>query len=225
MDHLREFPIAPEPVASAGLPTDSPNLRRFHHGLCHGASSQNAGGFSRHSDLRRNAEIERVAGLLVAREHLKSGRVPMLPILSPLIQRPSLYIGRARHLSCTDLPREFPQLVLPGGAIPDRRQPLLGHPSQFRKQRDIRRGAPNARCYANISLPSREAYDREHCSRSRYSASQSILGRPEQASKSAQALLQVFPTISLTSLPTEPIRPVEPKRKFCQALSGLGIRS
>jgi adenylate cyclase len=56
-------------------------------------------------------------------------------------------------------------------------------------------------------------------------ASQSILGRPEQATNSAQALLQIFPTISLSSLPTEPIRPVVPKRKFCQALLGLGIPS
>jgi adenylate cyclase len=54
-------------------------------------------------------------------------------------------------------------------------------------------------------------------------ASQSILGKSEQAIRSAQALLQIFPTISLSSLPIEPIRPVEPKRKFCQALSDLGI--
>jgi adenylate cyclase len=56
-------------------------------------------------------------------------------------------------------------------------------------------------------------------------ASQSILGRPEQAKKSAQDLLQIVPTISLRSLPVEPIRPVEQKRKFYEALSGLGIPS
>ncbi len=56
-------------------------------------------------------------------------------------------------------------------------------------------------------------------------ASQSILGRPEQARKSAQALLQILPTVSLRSLPVEPIRPVEQKRKFYKALSGLGIPS
>ena len=54
-------------------------------------------------------------------------------------------------------------------------------------------------------------------------ALQSILGRGEQAKKSAQALLQIVPTISLGSLPVEPIPPVEPRRKFYEALSRLGI--
>jgi adenylate cyclase len=54
-------------------------------------------------------------------------------------------------------------------------------------------------------------------------SSLSILGRPEPASNAAQALLETYPTISLASLPSEPVRPVGAKRKFYQALSGLGI--
>jgi adenylate cyclase len=56
-------------------------------------------------------------------------------------------------------------------------------------------------------------------------ASQSILGRPEQATKSAQALLQVFPTISFSSLPIEPIRPEIAKKAFYEALAKAGVPS
>jgi adenylate cyclase len=54
-------------------------------------------------------------------------------------------------------------------------------------------------------------------------ASQHLLGRRDQAMKSAQALLHIFPTISLRSLPVEPIRLVEQKGKFYDALLALGI--
>jgi adenylate cyclase len=56
-------------------------------------------------------------------------------------------------------------------------------------------------------------------------ASFHILGRHEQARSAAQALKQVFPTIALASLPLEPVRPPEPRKRFYQALSDAGIPS
>jgi predicted alpha/beta hydrolase len=56
-------------------------------------------------------------------------------------------------------------------------------------------------------------------------ASSSILGKFEQATKSARALLQVFPTISFSSLPIEPIRPEIAKKAFYEALAKAGVPS
>lgn len=53
-------------------------------------------------------------------------------------------------------------------------------------------------------------------------ASLSILERV-QARSAAQALLQVFPSISLSSLPIEPVRPATAKERFYGALSREGV--
>jgi adenylate cyclase len=54
-------------------------------------------------------------------------------------------------------------------------------------------------------------------------ASLVLLERGEQARSAAQSLLQVFPSITLSSLPIEPVRPLEAKTKFYKALSSVGI--
>jgi adenylate cyclase len=54
-------------------------------------------------------------------------------------------------------------------------------------------------------------------------ASLGVLERPRQAREAAETLLRIFPTISLASLPTEPIRPPEAKKRFYQALLDVGI--
>jgi adenylate cyclase len=56
-------------------------------------------------------------------------------------------------------------------------------------------------------------------------ASLNLLERQQQARELGQVLLQLYPNISLASLPIEPIRPVEAKRKFYEALALAGIPS
>jgi adenylate cyclase len=56
-------------------------------------------------------------------------------------------------------------------------------------------------------------------------ASLSLLERRQQARDAAQALLELHPIISLASLPIEPVRPVEAKKKFYQSLAREGIPS
>ena len=54
-------------------------------------------------------------------------------------------------------------------------------------------------------------------------ASLVLLEKGEQARSAAQSLLQVFPGITLSSLPIEPVRPLEAKAKFYNALLSVGI--
>src|SRR5262245_20939289 len=69
------------------FPTDSLNLRRIHHGLVQRCITGDKGGFVRRCGLRGHAETDRVAGLLVVRDQLKSCRVVTFPIPSLLVQR------------------------------------------------------------------------------------------------------------------------------------------
>lgn len=54
-------------------------------------------------------------------------------------------------------------------------------------------------------------------------ASLILLGRVEEANDAARALKEVFPKITLASLPLEPVRPPEAKKRFYRALSQTGI--
>jgi adenylate cyclase len=54
-------------------------------------------------------------------------------------------------------------------------------------------------------------------------ASLVLLEKGEQARCAAQSLLQAFPSITLSTLPIEPVRPLEAKTKFYKALSSVGI--
>lgn len=56
-------------------------------------------------------------------------------------------------------------------------------------------------------------------------ASLNLLGRSEQAHRSALGLKQVLPNIALGSLPLEPVRPPESRKRFFEALSEAGIPS
>src|SRR5215831_13007700 len=81
---------------------------------------------------------------------------------------PSLHNATASTFSCTGLPRESPRLILARDAILNHPQPLFGCPSQYQKQTNTRAGEQGAQCCANISLPSRDTYDKENCLLSRY---------------------------------------------------------
>jgi adenylate cyclase len=56
-------------------------------------------------------------------------------------------------------------------------------------------------------------------------ASLSLLERREQAFELTRVLLQLHPNISLASLPIEPVRPPEARKKFYAALAHVGIPS
>src|SRR5712671_1843114 len=139
-----------------------------HHRLVQRCIIGNAGGAVRSRGLRRNAEIDRVAGLLTAGPTEKLPRTDISNPFSSCSKAPAPHNATARKSSYKDLRRESPQVALAEGANPNHVQPLFGRPSQSQKQRDTHRDELSARHYANISLPSRDAYDKENCSRPRY---------------------------------------------------------
>lgn len=75
--------------------------------------------------------------------------------------------------------------------------------------------------WSNLAIDRKPIYWVPHAVQT---ASLNLLGRVEEARTAAQLLKQVFPKITLTALPLEPIRPADLKRLFYQARSRAGIR-
>lgn len=76
--------------------------------------------------------------------------------------------------------------------------------------------------WAKLAIDRKPGYWLPH---SLQTASLYLLGRGEQAESAAQGLKQVFPGITLDTLPLEPVRPSEAKKRFYKALSEVGIPS
>ncbi|MDA9465580.1 adenylate/guanylate cyclase domain-containing protein [Bradyrhizobium sp. CCBAU 53415] len=74
--------------------------------------------------------------------------------------------------------------------------------------------------WARLAIERKPSYWMPHAL---LTASLVLLERREHARSSAQILRQLFPNITLSTLPIEPVRPLEPKRKFYEALLSVGI--
>src|SRR6516225_8501482 len=92
------------------------------------------------------------------RRQRSTGMLPRSGVSNPVSscsKAPSLHSGTARNLSCMDLLRESPRVILPVVSILNQLLLSCGCPSQPQKQTDNHADLPSEQCFVNISQPLR----------------------------------------------------------------------